>query len=165
MKFAHIRQILIGTAAALAGLPAFAGNVFPGTLCTSEGSVKKSVTGLMVNTETAVAGTTHFHCPIVHSRYAAAILTSPLTIRVNAKTSDSSTFTFECFIRSVTPSNGTFDTLKLSFGTTSFVGAYQSMENQITLPPSGNAGVNMRCNVPNNFAGSGEAGIVWYSVE
>lgn len=164
MQTASIRQALIGTAAALAGLPALAGNVLPGTLCTADGPVKKSVTGLMVNAKTGVSGTTYFHCPIVHSRYAAAGVVL-LTVRVNVKTSNSSTSPFECFIRSVTPNNTTFDSFKLSFATTNSVGDYQSLDNQITLPPTGDGSVNMRCNVPNNFAGSGEAGVVSYSVQ
>lgn len=165
MQFTHLRQALIGTAAALAGLPALAGNAHPGTLCTSEGPVKKSVTGLMVNTETGVNGTTYFHCPIVHSRYGIISGVALVTIRVNVKTSNSSTFPFECFIRTIASNNATLDTLKLGFSTTNSVGAYQSLDDQITLPANGGASLNMRCNVPNNYAGNGEAGIVSYSVE
>ena len=44
-----------------------------------------------------------------------------------------------------------------SFSTTSSVGAYQSLDNQISLPGFGDPSLNMRCNVPNNYAGSGEA--------
>ena len=44
--------------------------------------------------------------------------TIALTIRVNAKTSESSTTPFECYIRTVLPNNGTLNQLKLSFSTT-----------------------------------------------
>ena len=90
MQSAHIRQALVALAAALAGLPALASHVHPGTLCTPEGSVKRSVTGLMVSTVTDGVGTTYFHCPIVFSRPASS---NPalLVIKVNAKTSNSST--------------------------------------------------------------------------
>lgn len=165
MQVTHIRQALIGAAAVLAGLPALAGTVFPGTMCTSEGPVGRGLNGLMVNKAVNPVSndpmTTAFYCPITHSH--AAGLSGQFTITVNVKTTDVN-LEFACWIRSVLPNGVMHDQLKLSFGSTYSAGAYTSMANQISFPAVYQVSLNMRCLVPNIYQGS-EAGIVSYSVQ
>jgi len=162
MRTVLIRTTLMGAVLVLGAGPALA-DTFPGTLCTSEGATTKYVTGMQVNSKVG-SGMTFFHCPLAHARLGDVL--TPLTIRVNYRTSNYSSTNppvrFECLVKTVMTNNQTVNMLTLSGFTTSTVGEYDSLEGQITLPPYGSA--NMRCSVPNVYAGGGEAGIVSYSV-
>lgn len=165
MRTVLIRTTMMGAVLVLGAGPALA-DTFPGTLCTSEGATTKYATGMQVNGKVG-SGTTFFHCPLAHARYGGNVST-PLTIRVNYRTSNYQNLSanppvrFECLVKTVMTNNQTIDTLTLSGFTTSVVGEYDSIEGQITLPLYGS--VNMRCSVPNVYAGGAEAGIVSYSV-
>jgi hypothetical protein len=162
MHIVHIRPALIAAAVALTGLPALADATHPGTLCTSDGPVGKSVTGLMVNKATAPAATTYFHCPIIRTQDA-GLFPSTLTVSVNVKTNPS-TAEFNCYMRSVTANNVTFDSAKAVFASSFFNGGYTTVNYTVNLPAALPAAVNMRCSVPNATSGI-EAGMVSYRVQ
>jgi hypothetical protein len=161
MYTTHMRAVLIAAAAALTGLPALAEPHHPGTLCTSDGPVGRSVTGLMVNKATAPNATTYFQCPIIRTQDA-SIFPSTLTVAVNVKTNPS-TAEFNCYMRSVTANNVTYDTAKAVFASSFFNGGYTTVNYTVSLPAVLPAAVNMRCSVPNVTSGI-EAGMVSYRV-
>lgn len=168
MQIDHLRSALIAAAAlaAQAGVPALAGTtVLPGTMCTSEGAVGRSLTGLMVN-KVAGTGTTYFVCPIIRTQ-AHSYYPGTMSITVHVKTA-TNVAEFNCYMRSVTASNVTYDQVKIVFPG-SLSGDYATTAGaQLNLPPVGvtpwAASVNMRCAVPNVIGGV-EAGIVSYSFE
>lgn len=161
MRTVQIRATLMFAALVLASGPSLA-DTFPGTMCRSEGAATDHWSGLKVN-KVPGTGTTAFICPLIHARYS-TLTATPLTIRVNYKTSNytNDSVKFQCFIRTVYANNTAYDSLDLTGLATFFVGEYHTIEGQIHLPIYGSAA--MRCHLPNALSGPGDAGIVSYSV-
>ena len=162
MQVGHLRHALIAAALALTGLPALADVTLPGTMCTSDGAVEKSVTGLLLNkVASPSSGRTDFYCPIVRTQPVTGY-GSTITIHINVKLNLNTDF--ECWVRSVKADNVTHDNVKFIFPGSIGTGAEYNMKTgSVSLPPLEPAALNMRCHVP-NVSGT-TAGIVSYRIE
>jgi hypothetical protein len=159
MQAAHLRQALIVTALALAGAPALAETTLPGTLCTSDGPVGRSVTGLMVNKVTSPPNdTTYFVCPILRS----GLMAGTIRVYVNVKLNSSNDF--ECVLRSVSVNNVTHMQQAVVFPAASAANGGWDLRDAIVNLPAGYSSANMRCRVPNVGSNEVEAGIVSYRI-
>lgn len=162
MTLSPLRLALVAATAACA-LPAAAEHtMLPGTACTSDGTVERSLTGLMVNTVTTANGKAIFYCPFVNT------LASPTGVKarvwVNARINASSGF--KCAIRLVTAENVTVDQEELDLPTSGISGGYHPISGYLNLPPQLPNdlpfSVQMRCWVPN--VNGVAAGIVSYGI-
>lgn len=162
MNFSPLRLALIAATAAWA-LPAAAEHaMLPGTACTSDGSVERSSTGLMVNTMAAANGKATFYCPFVST--VASPVGTKVRYWVNARINASSGM--KCAIRSVSAENVTFEMEEFDFPHTGISGGYHPTSGYLNLPPVGlygaPASVQMRCWIPN--VNGVPAGIVSYGI-
>jgi len=158
---------LLATAALLGAgaAPAWAGTTtLPGAMCHSDGAVvDRPTTGALLNgVSSPSSGTTKFHCPVIRTE-PVSNYGGTLTLRLYARVNYSYT-SFECVLRATTPDgtladSATFYVPSKATGN----GGYASTAVSVTLPPIFPASVNLRCNVPNMYAGE-LAGIMSYTV-